>query len=67
MVSLDTHHPALAERGGDALLDGWIFAARGGAVESVWRRGRKVVSEGRHVARDAIAGRYRAALKRILA
>src|SRR6185312_9189200 len=30
-VSLDTGHPALIGRDGDALLDGWVFAARGGA------------------------------------
>jgi len=66
-VSLDIEHPALNGREGDALLDGWIFAARGGAVDCVWRRGRKVVRRGRHRTRDAIAERYRAALARILA
>ena len=66
-VSLDMEHPALAGRGGDALLDGWIFAARGGAVDCVWRRGRKVVRRGCHRTRDAIVERYRAALERILA
>lgn len=67
LVSLDTDHPALAGRSGDALLDGWIFAARGGAVKSVWRRGREVVKDGRHVARDAIATRYRGTLAALLA
>jgi formiminoglutamate deiminase len=43
IVSLNTDHPALAGKAGDALLDGWIFAARGGAVASVWRRGVRVV------------------------
>jgi formiminoglutamate deiminase len=66
LVSLDTNHPALIARSGDALLDGWIFAARGGAVDCVWRHGRKVVSGGRHVAREQIAKRYRAVLGKIL-
>ncbi len=67
LVSLSAEHPALCGREGDALLDGWIFAARGGAVDCVWRRGRKWVSDGRHVARASIVERYRLALARILA
>jgi formiminoglutamate deiminase len=67
IVTLDTNHPALAGRTGDALLDSWIFAARGGAVDCVWRRGRKVVTHGRHAARDAIAARYRTTLTALLA
>jgi formiminoglutamate deiminase len=66
LVSLNTTHPSLTSRSGDALVDGWIFAARGRAVDCVWRRGRKVVSDGRHIARDAIANRYRAALAKVL-
>jgi formimidoylglutamate deiminase len=58
---------ALAEDGegaaGDALLDLWIFAR--GRVDSVWRSGRQVVREGRHVARDAIAARTRETLRRL--
>ncbi|WP_454886757.1 formimidoylglutamate deiminase [Sphingomonas oryzagri] len=62
LVSLDADHPAFIARERDAWLDGWIFAARRGAVDAVWRRGRKIVSGGRHHARDAIVARYRAAL-----
>jgi formimidoylglutamate deiminase len=67
LVSLDRAHPSLAGRRGDALLDAWIFAARGGGIDSVWRRGRKVVAEGRHVAKSAIVERYRRTLARMLA
>jgi len=66
-ISLNIDNPAMAGREGDAILDSWIFAARGGAVENVWRRGRKIVSHGRHVARDAIAAGYRKALTDLLA
>jgi len=66
LVELDTSHPSLHGREGDALLDSWVFAARGGAVRSVWRNGRQWVRDGRHVHRDAVAVRYRAALQRIL-
>ncbi len=58
IVSLDAGHPSLEGRHGDALLDGWIFAARGGAVDCVWRRGQRLVTGGIHVARDSIAARY---------
>ena len=56
VVALDTKNPSLASRRGDALIDGWLFAAREGAVDCVWRHGRKVVSEGAHVRRGVGAG-----------
>jgi len=58
LVSLDTDHPALAGKSGDALLDAWIFAGGGRVIDSVWRRGRKRVERGRHQARTAIIARY---------
>ena len=67
LVSLDADHPALSGKHGDALLDAWIFAARGGAVDTVWRRGVRVVEAGRHVRADAIGERYRRTLARVLA
>ncbi|HTX24086.1 MAG TPA: formimidoylglutamate deiminase [Steroidobacteraceae bacterium] len=67
LVSLDTRHASLVSRRTDALLDSWIFAARGGVIDCVWRRGRKVVSGGVHLARDAVAARYRRTLERVLA
>ncbi|WP_308237906.1 amidohydrolase family protein [Phenylobacterium sp. J426] len=67
LVALDLDHPSLAGRGGDAILDAWIFACRDNPVSAVWRRGRQVVADGRHVARDAIVARYRETLARITA
>ena len=67
IVSLDADHPSLATRSGDALLDGLLFAAGREAIDRVWRRGREVVTNGRHVAHATIATRYRAALARLLA
>jgi formiminoglutamate deiminase len=66
IVSLCADHPSLAGRSGAALIDGWIFAARGGAVDCVWRHGAKVVEAGRHVRGEAIRARFRRTLKRIL-
>ena len=57
-VSLDNSHPSLAGKTGDAILDAWIFA-NGKLVDSVWIGGRKLVAEGRHIYREAIAERFR--------
>jgi formimidoylglutamate deiminase len=64
IVSLDSGHPSLAGRRGDAILDSWIFA--GGAVDCVWRRGRKVVSAGRHARRNEARTRYRRTIMGLL-
>jgi len=66
IVSLDLQHPALIGAGGD-LLDRWIFAARPGAIDGVWRAGRQVVAHGRHIAAGAIAERYRRTVAALLA
>jgi formimidoylglutamate deiminase len=58
LVSLDPDHPSLAGKSGDAILDAWLFA-NGTRVDSVWSGGRKLVSKGRHVHRDAISERFR--------
>lgn len=59
-VSLDADHVTLAGKSGDAVLDAWIFA--GACVDCVWTGGRKLVEGGRHVARDAVARRFRTAM-----
>ena len=66
IVALDSGHPAFCGRDGDALLDGWLFAARGGAIRSVWRRGDKVVEEGRHRLKDDLVWKFRRAMGRVL-
>lgn len=66
IVSLDVNHPALLSRVGDALLDGWLFAARAGVVDCVWRRGVKVVQAGRHVRGFALRQDFARALDRVL-
>jgi formiminoglutamate deiminase len=43
---------------GDQLLDRWIFAHGRTAVESVWRGGRLLVREGRHIHRAAVERRF---------
>ena len=53
-VSLNEEHVALSCRSADALLDAWIFASAGDVIDCVWVAGRKVVRQGRHVAREKI-------------
>jgi formimidoylglutamate deiminase len=66
-LTLDLDHVSLTGRKGDALLDGLIFAAGRSAIDGVWRRGRRVVEQGRHIDRERIAARYRKILGELLA
>jgi len=66
IVSLDADHPALIARAGDDLLDSFIFAGGSRLISGVWRAGLKVVSDGVHHQRAAIAARYRRTLERLL-
>lgn len=63
-IALDASHPSLAGKSGDAILDSWIFA-NGAAVDCAWVRGRKLVSNGRHIRRDPIARRFRAVMMQL--
>jgi formimidoylglutamate deiminase len=65
--SLSTGVESFAHRGDDAWLDSWIFAGGRDCIDGVWRAGRKLVSAGRHNAREHIATRYRETLRRLLA
>lgn len=67
IVGLDLGHPSLAGKVGDALLDAYVFAAGRSAIESVWRRGERLVERGRHRHRDGIVARYVATLGRLTA
>jgi formimidoylglutamate deiminase len=66
IVSLDAGAVALAGRSGDAILDSWIFGAGRSLIDCVWARGCKVVRDGRHHAREAIARRFRQTLEGLL-
>jgi formimidoylglutamate deiminase len=65
-VSLDAGHPSAAGKSGDAILDSWIFA-KGTTIDGVWTGGRKVVSDGRHIRREAIAERFRKVMNELAA
>jgi formiminoglutamate deiminase len=65
-VTLETDDLAYAGRSDDALLDSLVFAGPKRAIRTVWRRGKVVVENGRHVGREAIEARYRRALDAVL-
>lgn len=67
LVALDTEALALDGRRGAAALDAWIFAGDDRLVRDVWSAGRHQVRDGRHPARDRVAQRFRATLRRLLA
>src|SRR5207245_727259 len=58
-VVLDDAHPSFAAVRDDNVIDAFVFAADNTAIKTVYSGGVPVVREGRHVARDAIAARYR--------
>ncbi|MFE0014533.1 formimidoylglutamate deiminase [Mesorhizobium sp. NPDC059054] len=65
-VSLDANHPSLAGKSGNAILDTWIFAG-GTRIDCAWVHGSKLVENGRHFAREAIAERFRNVMMRLSA
>jgi formimidoylglutamate deiminase len=67
IVTLDTTHPSLAGRRGDAVLDGWIFAAGAPAVSCVWAGGSKVVENGHHRLRRKARDAFNLAMRRLVA
>ncbi|MGF7177689.1 formimidoylglutamate deiminase [Azospirillum doebereinerae] len=66
LVVLDTRHPLLAARSGDAWLDGWIFAGNANLVRDVIVAGRVVVRDRRHPQENAIAERFTHTIGRLL-
>ena len=47
-------------------LDSWIFAGGDGVVGDVFAGGQRVVSQGRHLRREAIFSRFTATMRRLL-
>ena len=66
LVTIAADAPAMAGRVGDSLIDTMIFGGSQGAIDEVWRAGRRVVAGGRHVDRDAIGRRYGSAMKALM-
>jgi formiminoglutamate deiminase len=66
-ITLDTDHPALVGRSGAEAIDSAIFAANAMPLRDVVVGGRRVVAEGRHLARDSVRTRFAGVMRRLLA
>ena len=66
-IVLDADAPILAGAKESDVLDRWIFSGNANVVRDVEVAGVRVVEDGRHRAREAIAARYREAMKVLLA
>ncbi|MFC7302029.1 formimidoylglutamate deiminase [Cognatiluteimonas weifangensis] len=64
---LDTDAPQFAGVQAADAVDRWLFSGNRNLVREVHVGGRRVVAEGRHLAREAIAARYRETLRTLLA
>jgi formimidoylglutamate deiminase len=67
VVSLDAEAPQFAGATAGDVADRWIFSGNRPLVRDVHVAGTRVVADGRHRDRDAIAARYRAAIATLLA
>src|SRR5205807_4338296 len=65
LVVLDADHPALVGRGGDALVDSWIFSGNDNPVTDVVVAGEWLVREGRHVHEDQAAADFARVMRRL--
>jgi formimidoylglutamate deiminase len=65
LMALDGSAVDLIGRTGDTILDTYIFAGDDRMVRDVWSAGRHVVTEGRHIAHDAITNRYRKVMEQL--
>ena len=65
LVALDDEHYSLVNLTNDRILDAWIFASDDDIVSDVWAAGRHMVSEGRHILRDAISSQFLKTIKRL--
>ena len=63
---LDPEAPLMAGAGADDVADRWIFSGNRNLVREVVVNGERVVADGRHRKREAIATRYRAAIAQLL-
>jgi formiminoglutamate deiminase len=65
IITFDFERPEFCGRSGDAILDTWIFA--GGPVDTVWCRGQKRVSGGRHIDGERIRREFSICMRKLLA
>lgn len=65
LVVLDTGHPALVGRSGDAILDAWLFSGNSTPVRDVMVAGQWLVRDGVHRAQQAVATTFARTMRRL--
>ncbi len=65
IVAVDGKSEIFAGRQGDRILDSLIFAGSKSFIHTVWRGGRKLVQDGRHINKDRIVSRYSKSIARL--
>lgn len=65
LVVLDSAHPSLVGRRGDAILDAWLFSGNSTPVRDVMVGGQWVVRDGVHRAQQRIADRFARTMQRL--
>jgi len=64
-IVIDTARAEFAGVQPESLVDAWVFAPRPGLLREAWVGGTQLVRDGRHVAREALARRYRTAIAQL--
>ncbi len=65
LLVLDTEHPTLVGRGGDGVLDTWVFSGNTTPVRHVMVGGAWVVRDGNHRAQQMITARFSSTMRRL--
>ena len=65
-IVLDTEHPLLNDRTGDAILDSWIFSGNANVVRDVFVGGRQIIKGGIHHQEEQITSSFKRALHQLI-
>jgi formimidoylglutamate deiminase len=65
LVALDTEHPSLVGRSGDAILDAWLFSGNSTPVRDVMVGGTWMVRDGTHRAQQQVAHTFAQTMRRL--
>ena len=65
ILALDDKSEVLVGRQDDKILDSLIFAGSNALIRTVWRGGKKLVRDGRHIHKDEIVSRYLKSITRL--
>lgn len=65
LLAPDTTDLRLEGLQGDRLLDAFLFAGRDGLVTDLWSAGRRIVRDGRHIAREVVEARFRTTMRKL--